>query len=162
MNKLAKFICFIIFVLGVSYHAFAQVPGAAQGLRDNYQHRGTTGKQPGSRLALIKKEFLSKQLNLTPEESKKFWPLYRQYQQQLINIRRLKRLNSSDAQANGTEQLKKELYYETEMVNIRKRYQEEFLKILSAEKVSELYKSEREFNDEVIKQLSERSERAGN
>ena len=29
------------------------------------------------------------------------------------------------------------------------------------EKVSELYKSEREFNDEVLKQLSERSVKAG-
>ncbi|MEO6148770.1 MAG: hypothetical protein ABIN95_02095 [Mucilaginibacter sp.] len=161
MNRLAKFICFIVFVLGGSYHAFSQAPNTAQGLR--YEQSKTNGRQsPGGRLANIKRDYLSKQLDLTSEEAKKFWPLYKQYQQQLTNIRKLKRLNSTDAQANGTEQIKKELYYETELVNIRKRYQDEFLKILPPEKVSELYKSEREFNDQVIKQLSERSERAGN
>jgi len=48
------------------------------------------------------------------------------------------------------------------VVAIRKHYRDEFLKILPAEKVSELYKSEREFTDELIRQLSERSIRAGN
>ncbi|MEO9173692.1 MAG: hypothetical protein ABI203_11375 [Mucilaginibacter sp.] len=69
-----------------------------------------------------------------------------------------KRLNNSSAQTNGTEQINKELFFETELVNIRRSYTEEFLKILPPDKVSEMFKSEREFNDELIRQLTERSE----
>ncbi|RYY35476.1 MAG: hypothetical protein EOP46_09915 [Sphingobacteriaceae bacterium] len=158
MIKLARFIFHIVFVLGVSYQAFAQIPAGAQGFRNPNGNKQTS---PYARLASVKKEYLGKQLNLTAEESKKFWPLYRQYQQQMLTIRKLKRKNN-DAQADANKKIQNDLYYDTEMVNIRKRYNDEFLKILPPEKVSELYKSEREFNDEVIKQLSERSERAGN
>ncbi len=57
---------------------------------------------------------------------------------------------------NGSQQAVNELQYETELVNIRKQYLSEFMKILPPEKVSLLYKSERDFNDEVVRQLSER------
>ena len=73
-------------------------------------------------------------------------------------IRIKKRLNNSKAQVNGTEQIQKELFYESELVNTRKYYTDEFLKILPPEKVSEIFKSKREFTDELIKQLTERSE----
>ncbi|PWK77789.1 hypothetical protein LX99_02674 [Mucilaginibacter oryzae] len=92
----------------------------------------------------------------------KFWPLYSQYQQELTAVRILKRLNNSTSSTNGTEQIDKEIYYESQLVGIRKRYRDLFAKILPPEKVSILYKSEQEFNDELIKQLSERSKRAGN
>lgn len=161
-NLAGKVYIFILFVLGLCLTVKAQVPDNARGLR--YQQNKSNNAATQSRFAKLanaKKDYFERQLNLTAAESKKFWPLYRQYQQQLVNIRRLKRLNNSSAQPNGQEQINKELYYETELVNIHKRYNEEFLKIMPAEKVSALYKSEKQFNDEVLKQLSERSERAG-
>jgi hypothetical protein len=82
--------------------------------------------------------------------------------QDLTAVRILKRENNSSASPDGTEQIDKELKYDTEILNIRKHYKEEFLKILPPEKVSELYKSERQFNDEAVRILSERSIRAGN
>ena len=106
---------------------------------------------------MVKEGFISRQLKLNPDESKAFWPLYHKYVQDITNVRILKRLNNSSASANGTEQIDKELTYETELVNIRKHYKDEFLRVLPPEKVSQLYKSERQFNDEVLKQLSERS-----
>jgi hypothetical protein len=39
---------------------------------------------------------------------------------------------------------------------VRKYYTTEFLKILPPEKVSEMTKAEKEFHDELIKQLRER------
>jgi hypothetical protein len=154
MNRLAQLICFVVLVLGGSYyHADAQVPTTS--FRTT-QSRGT------GRLATVKRDYLNKQLNLTPTESKKFWPLYKQYQEQMRTIRKLRAQNSSASPTNPNDAINKDLYYETQLVETRKRYNDEFLKILPAEKVNELYKSERDFNSEVIRQLSERSERAGN
>ncbi|MFD2147617.1 hypothetical protein [Mucilaginibacter antarcticus] len=68
-------------------------------------------------------------------------------------------MNNSDAQANGAEQVKKDMDYDAQLVNIRKHYNEEFLKILPSEKVSQLLKSERAFNDELLRKLhSEKQE----
>lgn len=125
----------------------------------SFQQRVITRQQNGvSKIEGVRERYISQRLNLTADESQKFWPIYRRYQDALKEIRRKKRLNNSNAQANGTEQIQRELYYESELVNIRKYYTDEFLKILPPDKISEMFKSEREFTDELIKQLSERSE----
>lgn len=110
---------------------------------------------------MVKENFLSRRMNLTASEEKSFWPLYRQYVQEQTAVRILKRQNNSSASSDGTQQIDRELAYETQLVNIRKHYRDEFLKVLPPEKVSILYKSEREFNDEVLRQLSERGPAAG-
>nr|WP_294794173.1 hypothetical protein [uncultured Mucilaginibacter sp.] len=103
----------------------------------------------------IKEKYLDQNLQLTTDEAARFWPLYRRYQDELIEVYRLKRLNNSDAQANGREQIKKNMEYDSRIVRIRERYADEFLKVLPAEKLSKLYKGEREFNDELIRKLNE-------
>ncbi len=116
---------------------------------------------PARRLEAIKESFIARQLNLTPDQSRAFWPLYRQYVQDQTAVRIAKRENLQTTSPNGSQQAVNELQYETELVNIRKHYLEEFMKILPPEKVSLLYKSERDFNDEVVKQLSERGVKTG-
>lgn len=163
MTKFFKYI-FITILAVVGVDAVAQV----NNLRNNFRTQGASNAQFAPRTAKGKKilqarnNFINQQLNLTDDESHKFWPLYNQYQQDLTAVRILKRANNSNKAANGTEQVDKEIAYDKQMVEIRQRYRDEFMKILPAEKVSLLYKSEVEFKDELIKQLSERSIRAGN
>lgn len=110
-----------------------------------------------NKIEAIREQYIGQRLSLTPEESQRFWPIYRRYEDALKEVRRKKRLNNSNSQVNGSEQIQRELFYESELVNVRKYYTDEFLKILPPEKVSQLIKSEREFTDELIKQLGERS-----
>jgi hypothetical protein len=163
MNKLIKPVLCILFLLAPCYKSFGQVrvgmPVRRYMPAQRYPRQNKPN--PGKRIELVKEGFISRQLKLNPDESRAFWPLYRQYVQDQTAIRILKRQNMSNSSADGTKQIDLELQYETELVNIRKHYRDEFLKILPPEKVSELYKSERQFNDEVLKQLSERSVRAG-
>jgi hypothetical protein len=159
MSKLIRHIFILLFIIAAGFESYGQanslVPTKPTATR-------TKKSGMGAKLEAARNNFISKQLDLTDHESIKFWPLYRQYQQELTAVRILKRLNNSSASSNGTEQIDKEIYYESQLVAIRKRYRDSFSKILPPEKVSKLYKSEQEFNDELIKQLSERSERAGN
>jgi hypothetical protein len=161
MNKLLRHIFLLLIILGTGYGV-----SSAQNLRRNTTpssaNKETKDARAGKKLVAARNRFISQQLSLTDDEARRFWPVYNQYQQELTAVRILKRLNNSSAQANGTEQIDKEIYYDNQLVNIRKHYRDLFLKILPPEKVSELYKSEREFTDELIKQLSERSIRAGN
>lgn len=159
MHKLIRPFLGILFLLFLGDYANGQVrvPVRVQSFAPTKGLRQT----PAKRIELLKENFISKRLDMTLKQAREFWPVYRQYVQEQTAVRILKRINNSDASANGTEQIDKELEYEAKLVDIRKHYRDEFLKILPPEKVSELYKSEREFNDEMVKQLSERSIKAG-
>jgi len=163
MNKLLKYIFALLFVVCAGYRSYGQYyrpvprhyippPPPGYGARIFVRQTG-----PENRVEDVKERFLRKQLNLTPEQAQKFFPLYHEYQMELFNMQRLKRLNNSNAQVDGTDQVNKDLYYETQIVNIKQRFKDAFLRVLPPEKVSELYKSEREFNDELVRSLSERN-----
>jgi hypothetical protein len=154
MNKLLKYIFASLFVVCTGYQSYAQYypappPGARVVIRQQ------TG--PEYRVLNVKERFIKKQLRLSPEQAQKFFPLYHEYQMELFNMQRLKRLNNSSVQPDGTAQVNKDLYYDTQIIKIKQRFKDDFLKILPPEKVSELYKSEREFNDELVRSLSERN-----
>ncbi len=154
MNKLCKHVFVILLISCISYSAYSQ--HVRMQLRQQNRATVVRSQNPGMRrIQVVKESFLSQQLALTRQQGEKFWPIYRQYQNELFEVRRLKRLNNSDAQANGAEQVKKDLDYDAQLVDIRKHYNEEFMKVLPPEKVSQLIKSEREFNDELVRKLHE-------
>ncbi len=163
MYKLANHIFIIFLLLGIGTSTFGQVQKPNYHRPPNFQER-VIRRPPNevSKIEQVRESYISQRLNLSSDESQKFWPIFRRYQDALKEVRRKRRLNNSSSQANGTDQINRELFYESELVNIRKYYTDEFLKILPPEKVSEMFKSEREFTDELIKQLSERSEQAKN
>lgn len=161
MRKLAKPIVGILFLIIAScFHSLGQMRMRVAPFHRPMQ-RMERIPPTGRKIEIVKENFIAKRLVLTPQESRAFWPLYRQYTQDLTAVRIAKRLNNSSSTTDGTEQIDKDLAYETELLNIKKHYRDEFLKVLPPEKVSELYKSEREFTDEMLKQLSERNARSG-
>jgi hypothetical protein len=156
MYKLTRYLL-VSFLLVIGCKTFAQRPRVVFRQPPGLRARVIRQQNPVSRVEAVRETYIGQRLSLTSEESQKFWPIYRRYQEALKQVRIKKRLNNSSAQPNGSEQIKKELYFESELVNIRTFYTDEFLKILPPDKVSMMFKSEREFNDELIKQLSERS-----
>ncbi|MES2426722.1 MAG: hypothetical protein V4560_07090 [Bacteroidota bacterium] len=159
VNKLYKHVFVILLMLGMGYTAYSQNLRTRMPFREQkVATKETRALNPGMRrIQVVKESFLGKQLSLTREQGEHFWPLYRQYQSEIFEVRRLKRLNNSDSQANGAEQVKRDLDYDTQLVDIRKHYNEEFMKVLPPEKVSQLIKSEREFNDELVRKLHEQN-----
>jgi len=158
MNKLLKYIFSLLFVACAGFQSYAQyypaprryVPPPPPGytLRVGARQNG-----PEYRVLDVKERFIKRQLHLPPEQAQKFFPLYHEYQMELFNMQRLKRMNNSSPQPD----VNKDIYYETQILNIKQRFNNAFLKVLPPEKVGELYKSEREFNDELVRSLSERN-----
>lgn len=158
MYKLVRHISTLLILLVIGFKSFGQLRPEIH-RPPNYEQRVIKRQ---SRVEQVRENYISRRLALTPEQSERFWPIYRRYQDALTAVRVKKRMNNSNTQTDGTEQIQMELYYESELVNIRKFYTNEFLKILPPEKVSELFKAEREFTDELIRQLRERSGRTVN
>jgi hypothetical protein len=111
-----------------------------------FSARAQTDQQHGlGRLEAYKIAYLTKKLNLTPQEAQQFWPIYNKYQDEIRSARADMKTNRED-----------EIVLEEKMLNIRKKYNSEFSKALNPEKVNTLYKSEKEFGHMVQKELIER------
>lgn len=121
-----------------------------------------TSKQ--DKIKALEIAYISKELDLTPEEAQKFWPVYNKYTREvnaLIGDRKkktqeLKGKPRTDAVADAA--MDKELNYERKMLDIKTRYRAEFSKVIPARKVGNFYRAEREFRGMMIRQLKERKD----
>lgn len=102
-------------------------------------------KGNGSRIEALKIAYLTKKLNLSTEEAQKFWPIYNQYMGEIRKTRIDARQNQEG-----------EIPTEEKLLNIRKKYNGEFNKALSSEKVNSFFKAEKEFGTVLQKELMER------
>jgi len=156
MYKLARHIFVLLLLTAISYKASAQLTPVFR-RPPNFEQRAI---QRQSRIEQVREAYLSRRLSLSGWESTRFWPLYRQYQDALTAIRDQRRINDSKSQPNGQQQIENDLKYQSDLLNVRKHYTTEFLKVLPPQKVSEMIKAEKEFQDELIKQLNERKQAA--
>ncbi|MCF0058930.1 hypothetical protein [Dyadobacter sp. CY356] len=105
---------------------------------------------------------ITNRLNLTPEQSTGFWPIYNEYSQKRREIHRAQRkiINDKKAEGKTDEQvlnnLKEVQDLKQQDLDLEKEYQNRFLKVISANQIIELYKAERTFNDMLIQRLKQR------
>lgn len=116
------------------------------------------GQNKSKQIEAIKIAYLTRRLELTPEESQKFWPVYNQYQDELGALNRQKKQTRTENADNPNQLVDDDLKFETKTLELKKKYRQEFGKVLSAEKVKKLYMAERDFREELIRQLRNRRE----
>jgi len=101
-------------------------------------------RQPGGGLQALKIAFITKRLNLSPEEAEKFWPIYNRY---TAEVRQAYLVYRDD---------KNELKLDETLLNIRKKYSVEFLKAISPEKINDFFRAEKDFGAFVQKEAQRR------
>lgn len=99
----------------------------------------------GARLQALKIAWLTKKLDLSPDEAQRFWPVYNKYTDEIRAIRQ-------DQKQKNTP----EIEVEDKILGVRKKYNTEFSKALSVEKANTFFRSERDFGNEIRKELQER------
>jgi hypothetical protein len=102
-------------------------------------------KNNGGKIEALKIGYLTQKLNLSAEEAQKFWPIYNKYAAEIRKVRGDARLNKE-----------KEIDTEEKLLSIRKKYNGEFTKALSAEKVNSFFKAEKDFGSVLQRELMER------
>jgi hypothetical protein len=100
-----------------------------------------------SAIESLKIGFITKRINLTPEEAQKFWPVYNKYSSELKSVRHKPTLGEDV------------LVMEERVLNIRKKYKSEFLKVISQDRLNEFYKSELDFMRFLHKNLDNRRQK---
>lgn len=87
----------------------------------------------------LKIAFISKELNLNPDEAQKFWPVYNQYENEMNE--------ASKENPNTIERDEK-------ILNVKKKYQGQFTKVLgNQQRMNRLYNADGQFRKMLIKVL---------
>ena len=93
------------------------------------------------KIQALKIAFITQKLDLTSEEAQKFWPVYNRYETDIKQVMINNKLGG-DAIDN-----------EEKILNVKKRYKSDFLKVLGAPKTNTLFNAEREFRGVLMHHL---------
>ena len=132
-----------------------------------YAQQGNFRAERQERIEAYRVAFFTEKLQLSPEESKRFWPLFNQFETRQDGLREKydlkgKRLELlSDAEVK--DHILNQLEMEDEMVKLRKDYMMRFMEVLPIRKVAMLQWVDREFKKELRKEIRERRQgKSGN
>ena len=119
MKKMKKIYALLLFLFFHSYFCCSQPPN------DNDDQR----------VEVLKKAYVADELNLSPQEAEKFWPVYNNYQNE---IKQARKENPND-----------EVAYEKKIVEIKQRYQGNFKKVLgnNGQRINKVYTTDKQFRD---------------
>ncbi|MDO9376737.1 MAG: hypothetical protein Q7T76_20085 [Ferruginibacter sp.] len=91
----------------------------------------------------LKVAFISRDLELTPDEAQKFWPIYNEYSKEMRTI-----------VADDQDVLDRD----EKVLNLRKRYRDQFTRVIGEPRMNRLYNAEAKFRQLLIKSM--RNQRA--
>ena len=98
-------------------------------------------QQKTEKVQALKIAFITQKLELTSDEAQRFWPVYNRYETEIRQVMTDNKL-SGDAIDN-----------EEKVLNVKKRYKSEFIKVIGQPKTNTLFNSEREFRGVLMRQL---------
>lgn len=112
-------------------------------------------QQRFERIETEKIAFITQQLELTPQEAQRFFPLYNNYRKELNVV-----LQSNRGSGNSRERSRMdELAAETAILAIKKKYRSQYSEIVGTARASRFFEVEREFREKLVKELRRREGR---
>ncbi len=137
--------------------AFASSPSFSQ-------ERKGKGREMRNRIEAQKISYITQKLDLSPKEAQAFWPLYNELEKKKSDIRRkskilFKKLYHGKDSLSEKELLKisdQLIDLRLEDVQLEKKYHSEFKKTLPAKKILDLYHTEKQFQNMLLRRLKER------
>lgn len=112
-----------------------------------------------------KSAFITTQLELTPEEAQRFWPIYNEYDDKHDVLRKKTReffsapnTDQGMTEAEASALLEKGLQHRQKEIDLEKSYMERFKRSIGAVKTLQLRKAEHDFNREVLRKFRDRME----
>lgn len=120
---------------------------------------------PKEKIEQYRIAFISKELNLTVEEAKLFWPVYDKYRAELEALRTnskvdLDKIDFTTLSDEEAEKKAKEIFaYKQAEIDIQKKYYAELKKVIPTKKVVRLMKAEADFRQKLVELIQQRQGR---
>lgn len=100
-----------------------------------------SNKKTTQKIEALYVAFITREIDLTPEEAQKFWPVHAQYATELKAIQR--------------ETTTDELSKQQAVLNVKKKYQANFIKILGTDRCNNFYKKDAEFRRRMVERIKQ-------
>jgi len=128
------------------------------------QDRGRFSGEKREKVESMKIGFLTKRLDLTPEEAQAFWPVYNQMSKEKETLRKNRRSENREAREDMSSMSDKEveklvddeIAFRQAEVDLLKKYHGQFKQVLPIKKVALLYKSEDDFKRHLLHEIREK------
>jgi tRNA 2-selenouridine synthase SelU len=101
------------------------------------QNDGIKNEKKQEKIKALYAAYITQQLNLTEVEAQKFWPIHSQFQSEIKNVKK-------DLPVLERQQT---------VLNIKKQYQQNFSKILGAQRTEAFFKSDAEFKLKLLNRM---------
>jgi hypothetical protein len=102
--------------------------------------------QRKEKIESLKIGYLTQKLNLDPSTAERFWPVYHQYEQELqVVVQEKRRMNQNESRTADDI-----LDQEQKALDIKRKYNSIFSKIINQEQLGNLYQAERDFRQMLI------------
>lgn len=111
-----------------------------QSFKDNNEKEKR--KEEKQKIKALYAGYITQELKLDENDAEKFWPVQHQYSEEIKN-------------ANKQHQLS-ELEREEATLNIRKKYNEKFAKIIGKERTDLFFKKDKEFRNKMVESLKKK------
>ena len=123
----------------------------------------TQGQSRPERFEAIENQktaYITKQLNLTPKEAQRFFPLYNQYRNEIRGVKKKKSKGiRSPTNQNSFRPGNDVIAYDSKEVDIKKKYRGRFADVIGQSRASQFFSVEQEFIELLYKELKGRSKR---
>lgn len=105
--------------------------------------------------------YITEQLQLTPQEAEKFWPIYREFSERRREIRQQLREAGKTPDPGKTDQeiVDHQFKVKQQELDLEKDYSGRLLKVISAQKLRTLPQAERRFRQLILDQIQRRQSR---
>lgn len=128
----------------------------------NFAQPGQRGERAQEKIEAFRIAFFTEKLQLTPEESKTFWPLYNQFENERdalknkfdLDGQRFELLSDKDVEA----AIMQHLDMEEQMVKLRRDYVRRFMEVLPVRKVAMLQRIDNDFKRALLEEIKKRRE----
>ena len=127
-------------------------------------------RSPRERVKAFKIAYITEQLDLTPQEAQKFWPIYNEHEENMEKVNKQEKNLIRDLRQQSTspdftdskagEYLKDFITVEEKKASLRKQLIVSLKNIIPNKKILTLIKAEADFHKRLVQQLRER--RRGN
>jgi hypothetical protein len=107
------------------------------GLVQAQEQRGIDPLKKEQKIKALYVAYISQELKLTEEEAQRFWPVHNQF----------------DSETRSLQTQSSELEKQQLILNVKKKYQERFVKILGNDRTNDFFRKDAEFRKKLVERL---------
>lgn len=113
------------------------------------------------KIRAIKIDFINERMHFSGDQSAKFWPIYQSYQNELRTVRRgyidaYMKSHPGVPRDEGRASLEGNLEFQSKELELKKKYKDRLLQVISPQQLDQLYIAEREFKKTLVNLLKDK------